>query len=104
MPGNLVEAYRAGMIATASPFTGFQRIPALRKLSNEDAATTKTNRARCMRGGLRQFEVLDSSEQRLVADTQPFGGARLVVFAILERRVYLPALDEPLCTRAYFGE
>gem|GEM_PF-3981574 len=26
LPGNLVEEYRAGIIATASPFTGFQPI------------------------------------------------------------------------------
>src|SRR6266496_6867720 len=37
LPGNLVEEYRAGMIATASPFTGFQPIAKLRALSNDRA-------------------------------------------------------------------
>ncbi|HWN99599.1 MAG TPA: nickel pincer cofactor biosynthesis protein LarB, partial [Blastocatellia bacterium] len=35
MPGNLVEAYRAGIIATAAPFTGFQPIVPRRGLSND---------------------------------------------------------------------
>jgi hypothetical protein len=35
LPGNLVEPYRAGMIATASPFTGFQRIRKHGQMSNE---------------------------------------------------------------------
>jgi hypothetical protein len=35
LPGNLVEPYRAGMIATASPFTGFQRIRKQGQMSNE---------------------------------------------------------------------
>jgi hypothetical protein len=35
LPGNLVEEYRAGMIATASPFTGFQTNAKLKALSNE---------------------------------------------------------------------
>jgi hypothetical protein len=37
LPGNLVEEYRAGMIATASPFTGFQPIATVRGLSNVSA-------------------------------------------------------------------
>jgi hypothetical protein len=35
LPGNLVEEYRAGMIATASPFTGFQPIAKISALSND---------------------------------------------------------------------
>jgi hypothetical protein len=34
LPGNLVEEYRAGMIATASPFTGLQPNVKVRTLSN----------------------------------------------------------------------
>jgi len=34
LPGNLVEEYRAGMIATAAPFTGFQPSLKRRSLSN----------------------------------------------------------------------
>jgi hypothetical protein len=33
LPGNLVEEYRAGIMTTASPFTGFQIIPADRPMS-----------------------------------------------------------------------
>jgi hypothetical protein len=42
LPGNLVEEYRAGMIATASPFTGFQPIAKVRALSNEQAGARLT--------------------------------------------------------------
>src|SRR6266567_1264109 len=37
LPGNLVEEYRAGMIATASPFTGFHISATLQGLSNDQA-------------------------------------------------------------------
>jgi hypothetical protein len=35
LPGNLVEQYRAGMIATASPLTGLQPSAELSGLSNK---------------------------------------------------------------------
>src|SRR5205085_7945400 len=37
LPGNLVEPYRAGMIATASPFTGLQSIRKPGQMSNDAA-------------------------------------------------------------------